>query len=108
MTRSRQLEGSSWWIEVYAQPTWRRLVAAIYHWYDMRVFKVPGFKWLESQLERRQQDPDTYVPLSARQDIRCYDLHEAGRRRVVRIQVTKEQYDAIKAARLGEDPGDTY
>ena len=95
-------------LEVYTQPTWRRLVAKIYHWYDMRIFKVPGFRRLERWLESRHQgDPLLYVPLSCRQDIRCYDLGIAGRKVAATVSISEEEYDKIRAARRDDDPGDS-
>lgn len=99
----------SWHIEVYTQPTWRRLVHRTYHWYDMRIFKVPGFKRLERWLEDRHKgDPELYVPLSCQQDIRCYELGVRGKKQAALIEITKEQYDKISKAREGLDPNDTF
>ena len=108
--KRHHLADGSWThgLEVYTQPTWRRIVAKIYHWYDMRIFRVPGFRRLERWLESRHEgDPLLYVPLSCRHDIRCYDLTEAGRKTVVNTDITEEQYNKIRSARRGDDPGDT-
>lgn len=94
-------------LEVYTQPTWRRAIAKFYHWYDMRVFKVPGFKVLEDWLWSKHEDEFLYLPLGCQQDIRCYDLSVAGRKVVARVKITKEQYDNIQASRRGVDPSDS-
>lgn len=99
----------SWYVEIYTQPTWRRLVHRVYHWYDMRIFKVPGFKRLERWLEDRHKgDPELYVPLSCRQDIRCYELGVQGKKQAALIKITKERYDEIQRLRRGSDPNDTF
>jgi hypothetical protein len=75
-------------------------MARIYHWYDMRIFKVPGFKivenWLLKLEERRHPGDDIVVPWGCNQDIRCYLLHEKQRKVLLNLEVTKEQYDNLK------------
>ena len=65
-------------VEVWEQPTWRWVRAAVYHWYDMRVYKVPGFRALERLLLAREHDEES-MPLSCRQDERCYTLTHRNR-----------------------------
>lgn len=85
-------------LEVWTQPRLRWLVAQVYHWYDMRIYKVPGFKRLENWLQSRYKGSDIYVPLSCRQDIRCYFLKERGRKTAALVQLTEKEYCAIKEA----------
>ena len=63
----------------YTQPPFWYVAAKIYHFYDMKVFRLPGFKKLEDWYEKRNQDNPFYVPISAQQDLRCYQLTERGR-----------------------------
>jgi len=63
----------------YTQPLLYWLIAKIYCFYDMRVFRLPGFKKLEDWYEKRNQDNPFYTPITAQQDFRCYQLTERGR-----------------------------
>lgn len=77
-------------VEVFEQPWWRFLIAALYHWYDMRVHKIPGFRRLDWKLGKTLIDDDGEqfrLPLSALQDIRCFDLAHKGRQRVGSFKV---------------------
>ena len=71
----------------------------IYHWYDMRVYKVPGFKtverWLLNWKEHRHPG-EICIPWSAEQDCRCYFLSEKKRKILLFLDVTEEQYDNLK------------
>lgn len=81
MIQTGSKAGISYKVEVWTQPWWRYAIAVAYHWYDMKIFKVPGFKKLEVLLQRRHGPDWTYLPLSAQQDERCYFL--TNRERVV-------------------------
>lgn len=83
-------------VEFWTQSLWRYLVAHVYHWYDMRIYKVPGFKRLEDWLWKLHEDELFYIPLSNRQDIRCYHLRERGLTILADIAVDEETYQAIK------------
>jgi hypothetical protein len=63
----------------YEQPFHWWLLARLYHHYDMIVFRLPGFKALERWCERRTNERADYMPISARQDLRCYNLRMRGR-----------------------------
>lgn len=81
---------------VWEQPLRRWLVAQAYHWYDMRIYKVPGFKALERFLEwRHKGDPMLYIPLGCEQDCKCYFLTEKERTVLATFEITKEQRDQI-------------
>jgi hypothetical protein len=83
-------------LEVWTQPRLRWLLAEAYHWYDMRIYKVPGFKQLERWLQSRHRgEPLVYVPLSCRQDIRCHFLTKRRRFVVATVQLTEQQYCEI-------------
>lgn len=80
-------------VELWEQPLWRRAVHSVYHWYDMRIFKVPGFKLVENLLLWWQTRGDGLeIPLSAKQDIRCYFLTRRGRRDLAVLEVDEETY----------------
>lgn len=97
-------------VGVYDQPLWRKLLYEAYHYYDMRVpLRVPGFRRLE-RLARRfggehrgimmvDPDPvrirDRIVRWSVMQDLRCYDLSHAKRKRVGELEITEEQYNTL-------------
>lgn len=88
-THTKAIE--SFTVEVWQQPFWRWLVAVVYHWYDMRIYKVPGFKRLEAVLAWfHRNEPFIYVPLSCQQDIRCYDLDRKNKAVLATFEVTKD------------------
>lgn len=84
------------YVTFYEQPLLPWLIAHVYHWYDMRVYRLPGFKLLERALKRLQGGGEWYVPLSARQDIRCYHLSRRKRTDLVTVEVAQEQYEKMK------------
>lgn len=89
---------NEWYIvELYQQPFWRWLTATVYHWYDMQIRKVPGFRRLERLLGRLgKKDPFEHIPLGSRQDLRCYHLSNAKRTVLATFKV-KEDSDIVKA-----------
>lgn len=87
--------GNKMHVTFWQQPLHRWLMYEIYHWYDMRVFRLPGFKALERWLQRRSHDP-MYVPLAARQDLRCYHLAKRGRVTLADIEIDHETYAKLR------------
>lgn len=85
-------------IELWLQP-WRRYLAArVYHWYDMHIFKVPGFKLVENanlRWKMRRNPGRICLPLSAEQDCRCYYLARRDRRVLARFPVDEATYEAL-------------
>lgn len=86
----------TYWLEIWEQPMHRWLIAEIYHWYDMRIYKVPGFRALERLLERRHEDDLLHIPLGASQDCRCYELSIKKKKSLASIEISREQYERIK------------
>jgi hypothetical protein len=83
-------------LELWEQPLHRWLIAQIYHWYDMRIFKVPGFRKLERFLEARHKgDPFLYLPLGVQQDCRCYSLTVKQKTILADVEVDKATRDRI-------------
>jgi hypothetical protein len=83
-------------LELWEQPLHRWLIAWAYHWYDMRIFKVPGFRALERLLERRHKgDPMIYIPLGAQQDCKCYSLTVRQKTVLARIEVDQDVRDRV-------------
>ena len=88
----------SFTVEVWQQPFWRWLAAVIYHWYNMRIGKVPGFKLVEKTLWWFHRDePFIYVPLGCQQDIKCYHLSIKKRKVLAKFEV-KEDSEIVKAS----------
>lgn len=85
-------------LEVWTQPWLRWLIGKSYHQYDMHIYKVPGFRILERWLHSRYKGDDIYIPLSCRQDIRCYHLSIRGREVAAVVQLTEKEYRSVKAA----------
>lgn len=89
-------EPTRYYVTFYEQPLLPWVISRLYHWYDMRVYLLPGFTLLERLLKRLQGGDEWYVPLSARQDIRCYHLERRKRTELVTVEVTQEQYEKMK------------
>lgn len=81
-------DGNQQLVECWEQPLWHWLKATVYHWYDMRVYKLPGFKQLENWLWEPHRGDWQYVPLSCRQDERCYHLMNRNRKVVASFTIT--------------------
>lgn len=78
-------------VELWEQPLWYWLVATVYHWYDMRIYKVPGFKLVENALWWfHRNEPFIYLPLSAEQDCKCYYLTNKKRKVLAKFEVEKD------------------
>src|SRR5512144_137179 len=66
----------TYWVTLTKQPLWNKIIADIYHWYDMHIYKIPGWK-LISKIHRwikRSKSDNLYIPLANEQDIRCFHL----------------------------------
>lgn len=107
-------------VNFYTQPRWDYLKSRIYHWYDMRVFKIPGFSRIEALDERlhrlrckndcmtgkvwrRDQGEriETYcghTPLGPRQDCRCHSLSRKNRVELDHLELTEEQYLMLRSS----------
>ena len=92
----------SYGISLWAQPWHRWLIAEMYHWYSMKIFKVPGFrkleKWLWNHYEKTHSADHylDYIPISNRQDLRCDYLQHKQRKVLATLDLTKEQFDGIR------------
>lgn len=84
---------TSYWAELYHQPSWRWMIARAYHWYDMHIFKIPGFRWLDAHWGRKRSI--TWMPISARQDCRCYELFAKGRVTLTSIEIDQALYERM-------------
>jgi hypothetical protein len=82
-------------VTLYRQPLHRWLAARVYRWYDMRVYKVPGFKLLENVKAWRWRNREWYVPISAEQDCRCYHLEQLGRTVLATFDVDSDTYQRL-------------
>jgi hypothetical protein len=81
-------------VELWEQPLHRWLAARVYHWYDMRVHRLPGYRLLEriKAWRYRNAEPLTYMPISAEQDCRCYDLSRRGRAVHAVFEIDEQTY----------------
>lgn len=83
-------------VEVFRQPLPRYLVARAYDWYSLRAFKIPGFRRFDSWHHRRFGKGDwTFIPISARQDIRAHFLREKGKNHIVTVEIDEDTYVKI-------------
>lgn len=80
----------------YAQPTWRYLIAKVYHAYDMN--KI--VHWVAHRFPEYHAGSGIMLPRCAKQDERCYKLSIAGRTQLAEIEVDQETYE--KLGKLGE------
>lgn len=87
------------YVDIWEQPLWRRLVALAYHhWWERHTWRImKRFEKVHEALVGN--DHDFFIPLSNRQDIRCDDLVQKGRKTLARVHITKEQYDMITRKR---------
>ena len=91
--------GKRYFVNAWQQPWWDWLVAHLYHKYDMLIFRVPGYKFVESWLyarEARRLGTDDPMPLGAKQDIRCYYLTRRNRVDVARQEIDQATYDKLR------------
>lgn len=90
-------DGKSVYRDHYSQPLFNHAVYRLYHAYDQIIWKFPGIMRFEWFLHRRhdktcngdcsvgyQTDGTAvpvcgYIPLTNRQDLRCFDLHHKNR-----------------------------
>lgn len=101
----REPKERSYEVELWLQPWRRYLVARVYHWYDMHIFKVPGFRAVEKVHKRwksrRLLPGEIVLPLSAEQDCRCYYLARRDRRVLAKFPVDEATYEALKGHSSG-------
>lgn len=93
----------------YVQPLHRWLISKVYHWYDMKIMKVPGHKALEAlhawwHIKIRREDPWDYMPLAVLQDLRCYDLARKDRIELRGFDISVEDYKKLGGQYAREEP----
>lgn len=86
--------GDSFEIEIWEQPVRRWVTARMYHWYDMRMFKILGYRALERWLQRHAKSV-SYLSLTVRQDCRCYELAHKQRKSLGFIKIDEELYNQL-------------
>lgn len=91
-----------YYVRIFEQPAYRYLIAAVYHWYDMYIFKVPAFKAFERWHSKRYCKDFTYLPITARQDIKCHFLGERDKKILKDFEVDSTTYDMIGGQVLTE------
>ncbi len=82
-------------VTLWQQPLWRWLLWRIYHSYDTVVWRMPGFRLLESALTRLGRGDPGRIPLGCRQDIRCFALERQGRVVLGTVTVDADLYTRI-------------
>lgn len=85
--------GSTPYLEVWEQPFLRWAIAEVYHWWDMH--SIPFMKHVSKWHNKLFGGSIDYIPLLARQDLRCYYLSQMGRKNEVIIEITEKQYEEI-------------
>lgn len=82
-----------YFVNIYQQPWYRRLIARAYCWYDMRIIKMPGFKKLDSWHHTHFGKGDwTFLSISVRQDLRCFELRRKDKVILATFEVDRETY----------------
>lgn len=84
------------YLTLWQQPLHRWLIATIYHWYDMCVYRLPGFRTLENLLHARHRDDDRYVPLGCRQDLRCFHLRHQQRTTLATFEISTADVERLQ------------
>lgn len=90
----------TYYLTVWQQPRWRRVIAKLYHRYSDFVFHFPGFRRLEDWVHHRAKDP-WYIPWSNRQDIRCDHLRRKRRTELCCVEIDAETYAKLNKALYG-------
>jgi len=106
----------SYYVDVYTQPVRNRIAGWLYHKYDMAIYRIPGYSRLERLLMERHDLKCQgcfigevwrrgggaaeelfcgYMPLTARQDIKCFKISSKNRIDVGRMLITEEQYQQL-------------
>jgi len=88
-------DSKTWHVDLWRQPLYRWLIARIYHWYDMRIEKVPGVKWIQRLIDRRRETDLWYIPVSNERDIRCYHLGEKQKVIITSFDITEEVFRSL-------------
>lgn len=97
---SRAEDGHQYLVEIYKQPLHRYLIAWVYHWYDMHIFKVPGFKKFDNWHHRKFGKGNIFfIPISCRQDLKCAFLSRQDKVILAELEVDEATY-----VRLGGRP----
>lgn len=85
-------------LELWQQPFRNWIIAVVYHWYDMVIFKVPGVRWLDSKTGSIWNNEIRKLPWSLRQDIRGCFLTEKNRVVVAAVDISRETYEKLYPA----------
>lgn len=95
-------------VELWTQPTWRYLLAKVYHWYDMWVCRCPLYPLMSrvSDWRHRRRDVLSYLPLAAAQDVRCYELSRRKRQVLARLDLPDGVYATVRSG--GDSDGGPY
>lgn len=93
----------SYYLEIWKQDFFWWIVSSLYHWYDMRVEKIPFVHRFERWHHRRAKGDLSYVPIYCRRDIRCYHLTKRGKITVARIDLPLEKFIEINLAKKEAD-----
>jgi hypothetical protein len=83
---------------LWKQPTARYWIAELYHWYEIRIEKVPGVKLIQNIINRRRikKGWELYIPVWANRDVRCHYLTRKNRQDIIEFEVTEEKYNSLK------------
>jgi hypothetical protein len=83
------------YVEMWEQPLSRWLIAHLYHLWEQRTWKL--LRKIEPLHETffNRNDDEIFIPLTNRQDLRCADLHERGKKHLIMLHITEEQYNTI-------------
>jgi hypothetical protein len=86
-----------YWVTFTQQPLWNAFVAKVYHWYDMRMYKIPGVRLIERfGVWLHRKNDEIYIPWTNKQDLRCDDLRSKNLKRIASIQIDKDTYQKLQ------------
>lgn len=83
-----------YYVQVVQQPWYRVLIANVYFWYEMHIFKVPGFRTIEKWDANRKFKKHGFPvrTISDLQGERCYYLTKRDKEILTTYEVDRETY----------------
>lgn len=92
---------TTYWVELWEQPLRDWIIAHLYHRYETFMWKSGIVKLIEKlypgkKIKATAVDTDDEfemnIPFGCGQDLRCFDLVHKHRDRLLKFQITEEQY----------------
>lgn len=92
LTISFTKDNTKYLVEIYEQPFHRWMIARAYHWYDMHLYKVSGFRKFDSWYTKRTFKGFPHLLISDKQNIKCAWLSRQDKEVKETFEVDKDTY----------------